>query len=130
MKYLGLDYGAKRIGVSISNADGTIAFPRTTVLHDDKAIAALKEICASEKIEAIVVGDTRTLSGGANPVTDAAEAFARRLAEAAGLPLQFAREAGSTVAVSEAPGEAHDDAAAAAFTLQRYLDMTLTKVRP
>lgn len=122
MKYLGIDYGAKRIGVAISNAEGTIAFPRTTVVHDSGAIAALTETCAHEKIEAIVVGDTRTLSGGANPVTDAAEAFAQKLAAATGLPLLWAREAGSSVAVSEAPGESHDDAAAAAFTLQRYLD--------
>lgn len=124
MRYLGLDYGAKRIGVAISNAEGTIAFPRKTVPNDSGAIELLKEMLVSEKVEAIVLGDTRTISGEANPVTEKTEQFAKRIADASGLPLHFAREAGSSVAVSDsAPGDSHDDAAAAAFILQRYLDM-------
>ncbi len=124
MRYLGIDYGAKRIGVAISNAEGTIAFPRKTIPNDSTAIELLKEMLVAEKAEAIVVGDTRTISGEANPVTEKTEQFAKRLSESTSLPLLWAREAGSSVAVSDsAPGDAHDDAAAAAFILQRYLDM-------
>jgi putative Holliday junction resolvase len=122
MKYLGLDYGAKRIGTAISNQEGTIAFPRATLDNDSMVQGAIASLIAEERIEAIVVGDTRTLEGGANPVTEKAEDFAVRLHEATHLPVKFAREAGSSVAVSDAGAKAHDDASAAAFILQRYLD--------
>lgn len=122
MKYLGIDFGSKRIGIAISNTEGTIAFPRTTIESDDAALAVLKDVCVNEKIEVLVVGDTRSLSGGANPVTEVAEAFAAKLAAATGLTVRWVREAGSSVAVSETSRESHDDAAAAAFILQRYLD--------
>ncbi len=121
MKYVGLDFGSKRIGVAVSNAEGTIAFPRVTLANDASVFDALKAMLETEHIDAIVVGDTRTLSGAANPVTEEAEAFAKKIAELTNLPLRWAKEAGSTVAISDG-ARAHDDAAAAAFILQRYLD--------
>ncbi len=121
MKYLGLDYGSKRIGVALSNAEGTIAFPRTTLENDASLAHALKKIVEEEKPDAVVIGDTRTLEGGANAVTHQAELFGKHFAEQWNLPIRWVREAGSSVAVSAATAN-HDDAAAAAFILQRYLD--------
>ncbi len=122
MKYLGIDYGAKRVGVAVSNAEGTIAFPRETILNNGQLSQALIEIILHEKPEAIVIGDTRTLEGAANPVTVEADAFAERLHEATHLPVKRAREAGSSIAASDG-SDGHDDSSAAAFILQRYLDM-------
>ena len=127
MRYFCVDYGSKRIGTAVSNAEGTIAFPRTTVPNNQSAIAAIVEMIAAEKAEALVFGDTRTLEGGENPVTVEAESFAAKLGDAARITVAFAREAGSSRGASEEAG-GHDDAAAAAFILQRYLDMHTRRV--
>ncbi len=127
MKYFCVDYGSKRIGTAVSNAEGTIAFPRVTVQNAAAAIAEIAALIAGEKAEAIIVGDTRTLEGAENPVTKEAEDFAARLGQAAQLPMIWAREAGSTMGVSDTLAT-HDDAAAAAFILQRYLDMNTRSV--
>ena len=129
MKYLGIDYGAKRIGIAVSNGEGTIAFPRTTIKNDDGLFESLARLIADEKIESIVVGDTRSFSNLANPVTKEAEDFVVRLKKEILLPVASAWEAGSSVEASRyAPESAsHSDGAAAAIILQRYMDMRANK---
>lgn len=124
MKYLGIDYGAKRIGLAVSNAEGTIAFPRATIKNDAKLFESLARLIADEKIESIIVGDTRSFSHLENPVTKEAEDFAERLKKETSLPVESAWEAGSSVEASRyAPeGEEKSDGAAAAIILQRFLD--------
>lgn len=128
MKHFAIDYGSKRIGTAVSNAEGTIAFPRTTIPNNADALPAILRMLAEEKAGVIVMGDTLTLSGRENTVTEAVRKFAEKLEEAAQLPLLWAREAGSTLGATEFTGEGHDDASAAAFTLQRYLDMRKSQV--
>jgi putative Holliday junction resolvase len=129
MKYLAIDYGAKRVGVAVSNSEGTIAFPRRTFSNDEKLIPTLKKLAADEQAEHIIVGDTRTVSGVENNITKEAEAFVDALARETGLPVSRAFEAWSSIEASRyAPdGKTHDDAAAAAIILQRFLDMHTRK---
>ena len=125
MKYLGIDYGSKRVGLAISDAAGSIAFPRTTMPNDGSLIPHLMAIIESEKVESIVMGDTKTHGGANNPISVEADAFADMVAEETGLKLDRSWEMWSTMEVSKlaTKGHEHDDAAAAAFILQRYLDM-------
>jgi putative Holliday junction resolvase len=129
MKYLGIDYGGKRVGVAVSDAAGSIAFPRAVLPNDARLPEVLAKLVADEGIGHIVIGDTRTVSGAANPVTAEAENFAEHLARETGVPVSRAFEAWSSIEASRyAPeGKGHDDAAAAAFILQRFLDMRATK---
>lgn len=132
MRYLGIDYGAKRIGLAISSEG--IAFPREVIHNDAHLLTNIGEIVAKEKISAIVVGDTRSFVGTENPVTKEADAFIAKLRKETHLPVVTAWEAGSSVEASRyAPARApraggpearpHNDSAAAAIILQRYLDM-------
>lgn len=124
MRYLGIDYGIKRVGLAVTDALGTIAFPRDTLANDAKFIDRVVAMIKDEKIESIVVGDTRAFSGFENPVTKEAEGFMNKLRSASGLPVISAWEAGSSVEASRfAPGDEHEDGAAAAIILQRYVDM-------
>jgi putative Holliday junction resolvase len=124
MKYLGIDYGAKRVGLAISDAGGTIAFPRDVVENNAELLSFIKWQVVEEKVGGIVVGDTRTVSGAANTVTAEADAFIGRLETAVSVPVVRAWEGWSAIEASRyAPkGEEHNDAAAAAIILQRYLD--------
>ena len=125
MKYLGIDFGTKRIGIAVSDEVGTIAFPRKTLPNDDQLIPQLKKLIDEEKISHIVVGDTRSHGGGENPVSAQADTFIESLEQATALRVERAFEAWSSIEASRyAPkGKEHDDAAAAAIILQRFLDM-------
>jgi putative Holliday junction resolvase len=131
MKYLGVDYGAKRVGIAVSDAAGMIAFPRTTIENGSDIVARIARLVAEERAEVIIVGDTRSFSGRENEVTKESDEFAGRLREATGLPVHRVSEVHSSVEASRysPDGNAHDDSAAAAFILQRYLDMKGNTVR-
>lgn len=125
MKYLGIDFGSKRVGLAVSDEGGTIAFPRATVANDPNLFESLNRLIVDEEIESIVVGDTRSFSNLENPVTKDAENFIALLKKEISLPVLSAWEAGSSVEASRyAPeGNNHSDSAAASIILQRYLDM-------
>lgn len=54
MNYLGIDYGAAKIGVAL--ATGPLAEPLTTV-KTAKALQSIKQLIANHRIDAIIVGD-------------------------------------------------------------------------
>ena len=79
MRYLGIDYGAKRVGISISDESGKIAFPHSIVRNDKGLLARIAELVAEKKIDSVVLGDTRTTGGMENPITYEAENFGKEL---------------------------------------------------
>jgi putative Holliday junction resolvase len=121
MRYIGIDYGKRRVGVAVSDADGKIAFPRGTLSNDGRVVQAIVELAAQEKADRIILGDTLSHSGAANPVTAEANQFKEHLV-AAGLSVESGFEAWSSIEASRESGHDHDDASAAAIILQRYLD--------
>jgi putative holliday junction resolvase len=125
MKYLGIDYGSTRIGLAVSDAEGKIAFPRTAVKNDSQAISHIENIIRDDKIEKIIIGDTRTISGRDNAITPKAEKFIAALENATSLEIIKAFEGWSSIEASRyAPDSgSHDDSAAAAIILQRFLEM-------
>tara|TARA_B100000902_G_scaffold100720_1_gene103075 strand:+ start:400 stop:831 length:432 start_codon:yes stop_codon:yes gene_type:complete len=54
-KYLGIDYGRKKTGISISDQNKIISFPLETI-QTKNIIPYLKEIIVKEKIEKIIIG--------------------------------------------------------------------------
>ena len=77
-KVLGIDYGAKRTGIAITDAMQIIASGLTTVpTHSlDDFIA---EIVLKENIECFVVGDPRNLDGTSTDSTLHVNRFVKRL---------------------------------------------------
>ena len=125
MKYLGLDYGTSNIGVAISDERGAFAFPRTVLPNDASTLSALRTLVEQEGIETVVIGDTRSFGGAENPITKGAEMFISSLSQTIKVPVTPVFEAWSSMEAGRyAPkGQSHNDAAAAAVILQRYLDM-------
>jgi putative Holliday junction resolvase len=135
---LGIDYGARRLGLALSDASGTLATPWRVVERPPSEPATAQLVCAEiarlaaedDGLAAVVVGWPRRLDGSPNEQTPKVEAFARALARA-GVPvvLQDERlssvEAESRLAVRERDWRVRKrtlDAAAAAVVLQDYLD--------
>ncbi|MBL8158290.1 Holliday junction resolvase RuvX [bacterium] len=124
MRYLGLDYGAKRIGIAVSDVAGSFAFPRETIPNDYTAIDRLARLVKEEGVQEVVIGDARAVSGAENPITAESEKFAKMIEMHLRLPVHSVWEAWSSVEAARfAPkGKEHDDSAAAAIILQRHLD--------
>ncbi len=128
MKILGLDYGAKRIGVAVSDETAAFAFPKTILPNDANIVESLAKIISEESITKIVIGDP-----GDNAITTDAKDFALKL-RALSLPIIWEKEFMTSMHVSQAGGkkpiarqEKQDrspkrDDSAAALILQRYLD--------
>lgn len=71
MKYLGVDYGQKKIGISISDEEGKIAFPRDIIVNDKKDknhIKVILDLINKENIKDIVIGKSLNLKGENNPI--------------------------------------------------------------
>ncbi|KKW38995.1 MAG: hypothetical protein UY89_C0035G0020 [Parcubacteria group bacterium GW2011_GWA1_54_9] len=41
MRYLGVDYGSKKIGLALSDEGGTMGFPHTVIPNTSKAVEGL-----------------------------------------------------------------------------------------
>jgi putative Holliday junction resolvase len=141
VRVLGIDYGARRVGLAVSDASGTLARPLTAldraILSTDARVvdAVLTTIAGlsrdEEPVEVIVVGLPRRLDGSPNDQTPKVEAFVQRLAARSGLRVVAqderlsSREAESRLALREKDWRKRKqklDAAAAAVILQDYLD--------
>lgn len=118
MRYLGIDYGTKRIGLALSDPEGRLAFPGRTVSSLAEVIAAVHR----GNVQAVVIGLPRDRCGRDTQTALAARAFARELAESVQLPVTFEDEAFTTKIARQSSPEEKADAAAAALMLQSYLD--------
>ena len=124
MRYLGIDYGAKRIGIAMSDDAAGFAFPKETIPNDTSAIDRIATIVKAEGVGGIIIGDARALNGEKNPITREAEAFGTSLGTHVRVPVYPSWEAWSSVEAARfsPKGGLHNDASAAAIILQRYLD--------
>jgi len=137
-RILGIDVGERRIGIAVSTPEGGLAVPlRILESRGEEAdIAAIIEIARAEGVEALVVGDPRTLAGEAGAQARRVDAFAGRLAEASGLPVARWDERLTSVQASRRPPGAGKrgstgpaDDVAAAIILQAYLDRERSRGR-
>ena len=139
VRVLGIDYGARRIGLALSDATATLASPWRLLQRPPSEAETLRimtnEITTlvsdDDGLEAVVVGWPRRLDGSPTHQTAIVEAFARALEARIALPVILqderlsSREAESRLAVRETDWrkrKAKLDAAAAAIILQDYLD--------
>lgn len=122
MRYMGIDYGTKRIGVAFSDEEGVMAFPHSVLPNTKNVVAALVELGRMQGVGAVVAGHSTGLDGKENPVAKRAGACARALADALQVPLFFESEIYSTQAAMREQGK-HEltDASAAAIILNSYL---------
>lgn len=92
MRYLGIDYGTKRVGVAFSDEEGRIAFPHAVLANDKNLITALQNLCAEKQIGDIVVGESRTLSGAPNTIAEKIDAFKKDIGETTQLSVHYEPE--------------------------------------
>ena len=150
MRFLGIDYGTKRIGLAVSDEKGSLAFPKEIISNDAHTLKKLGEILEKENIQEIVIGESVDFSGRLNALSARIEVFILELKEKFKLPIHKQKEFLTSLEArryqdfggqtrkskndkaSLSPSQAHTkvkqiksgriDASAAALILQRYLD--------
>jgi putative holliday junction resolvase len=96
MKYLGIDYGTKRIGIAISDDAGEFAFPKG-IVKTDVAVQDIVRICDEENVKEIVIGESIASNEQENEVQSAVRQFGKRLTDVTGRSVSFEREDFSSV---------------------------------
>jgi len=124
MRYLGIDYGAKRVGLALSDPAGTIAFPYGILIQDGKkdCTQEIQKIIKKEKVGTIVVGLPVPFGGGESAQTTVVLDFIDILKEGIAIPIHCENEMLTSKVATRNSVENHNDASAAALILQSYLD--------
>ncbi|HEY5103674.1 MAG TPA: Holliday junction resolvase RuvX [Acidimicrobiales bacterium] len=131
-RVLGIDPGAVRCGIAITDSAMSMAFPRPALLNNETLINALRALVVEENVGTLVVGRPVALSGNETSSTVFAEALFQQLAEVfVDLVVTQWDERLTTVEAQRSLSQAgvkaknqrdHVDSAAAVIMLQNYLD--------
>jgi putative holliday junction resolvase len=124
-RYLGVDYGVKRLGLAVGNSEAKLSQPLTTI-PPEQLLATIEQ---EGPFDAIVVGLPRSLDGTETPQTLAVRRFTDDVLGELEVEVVFQDEAGTSSLARERLEEAGKpfkperiDAEAAALILQDYLD--------
>ena len=82
-RLLGVDPGAKRIGIAISDENKIVATPYATLIRENYAdlLAKIKKIIDDNQIEGIVIGNPVNMDGTEGPSSQSAKDLAKNLSK-------------------------------------------------
>lgn len=89
MKILGIDLGARRIGVALSDGEVVGSLPTIDAQNRNEALGKILEICREEQIEKIIIGLPKSESGAAE---DIVRSFTLELSKSSNIPIEYVDE--------------------------------------
>jgi putative Holliday junction resolvase len=123
-RYLGIDYGARRMGLAVADDEVRLAIPLRTI-EPHELIALIQ---STGPYDVVVMGLPRSLDGRETPQTLAVRRFTEDLLGKLDIELAYQDEAGTSSVAEERlreSGRKYDktdiDSEAAAIILQDYL---------
>ena len=136
MRIMGLDFGAKTVGVAVSDpllltAQGIEIIRREEENKLRRSLARIEELIVEYEVEEIVLGLPKHMNNTEGVRVELTMDFKDKLERRTGLPVELWDERLTTVAADKAMLEAglrreerreHVDKIAACFILQGYLD--------
>ncbi len=122
MRYLGIDYGTKRVGLALSDEAGMMAFPHKVLPNTPHLMREIEALITEKSVSEIVIGHSLDKNQQPNKVQAAIEDLITDLTLTTGLPVHLQPEQFSTQAALQIQGRNDmTDAAAAALILDSYL---------
>ena len=131
MRYLAVDFGFKRTGLAICDAQEIIASPLAVLEGSSRLPQRVAEFAAENAAEAIIIGLPYNMDGTVGGQAKAVKKFAAELEKVVDLPIHFQDERLSSFGAEEKIAAADFtrkkkkkrlDALAAAEILQQFLD--------
>jgi len=131
MRYLAIDYGEKRTGLAICDANETIVTP-LAVIHGQKELQKkISAVIGKEGVEAVVIGLPLNMDGSEGSQTKLVLKFAEQLREHLDVPVHFQDERLSSfdaeqklapAGLTRSEKRKRLDAVAAALILEAFLE--------
>ena len=132
-RYMGIDYGSARVGISITDPLKIIASDFEVIKNIDvkSTINRIDEICKLKKVEKIIIGLPLNMDGTKGFQAQEVEAFVEEMSKVIDLQVVYMDERLSTKRAEEVMREmkmSHEDiknksdAKAASVILQDYID--------
>ncbi len=122
MKYLGIDYGTKKVGIAISDDKQQFSFPLVVLDNTKELISEIEEICKENNIVKIIVGESKNFAQKENEVMKEILPFVEKLKKL-GLKVVMHPEFMTSQEAERLQGKnLMHDASAAALILKSYLD--------
>ena len=112
MRYLAVDYGAKRTGLAICDPAETVASPLAVIEGQKDLPKKIAEVVEAENVEAIVLGLPLNMDDSAGPQAKLVFQFAEQLEKVLEVPVYFQDERLSSFSAAE-------KLASADFTMKR-----------
>ena len=126
MKYLGIDYGTKRIGLATSDENGKIAFPLSVLENDNKFIENLRQIIEEKEIKSVIIGESKNYKMQDNAIMTEILDLKSIIESIFQIDAILYPEVLTSVEAEKIQGKNEMlDASAAAIILQSYLDSNL-----
>jgi putative Holliday junction resolvase len=131
MRYLAIDYGAKRTGLAICDAAETIASPLNVIQGQKELLTKIAVVVQKEGVEAIVVGLPLNMNDSESAQTELVRKFADRLRRYLTIPVHLqderltsfgAEQKLASADLRKAEIQKHSDAVAAAEILEAFLE--------
>ena len=121
-KYLGIDYGEKRVGIAISDIEGKVAFPKVVLENNFELLQKISGLCKESEVGTIVIGESKDYKGEDNKINPKILSFKKELASLK-LPIFLEPEFMTSMQVEKNFGKTDMlDASAASIILQTFLD--------
>ncbi len=125
MRLLGIDYGTKRVGIAISDADAGFAIPTTVIKNQgdiQKLLKEVRELAEKNAIKEIVIGESKDFKGKDNSIMSESLEF-KKVLEQLGFIVHMEPEFLTSFQAEKIQGK-NDmlDASAAAIILQSFID--------
>ncbi len=122
MRFLGIDYGSKRVGIAVSDEAGQFAMPLIVLNTSQNLVKEITDIAKENKVKEIVMGESKNYKGEANAILPASMNLKKDL-ESGGFIVHMEPEFMTSANAERFQGK-NDmlDASAAALILQSYLD--------
>ncbi|MFZ2522052.1 MAG: RuvX/YqgF family protein [Minisyncoccia bacterium] len=122
MRYLGIDYGSKRVGIAISDPEKKFAFPLIVLDNNHETLEDIVELCRDNSVEAIVVGESKDFNQKDNKIMEEIKPFVEALKAELKFPIYMHPEFFTSMEAERVQGKNHmHDASAAALILTSFL---------
>ena len=92
MRYLGIDFGTKKIGIALSDERGRMGFPHSIIPNTPHLLDEVSALITKEGVEAVVIGKSENFAGGENPIAVEARSFGDMLTAHTGMPVFYESE--------------------------------------
>ncbi|MFC1801972.1 Holliday junction resolvase RuvX [Patescibacteria group bacterium] len=123
MKYLGIDYGIKNVGIAISDENGTMAFPKTILKNNSSLVSDVLALVKEDEVEEIVIGESLNYKGQPNLIMKKIIPFKKSLEDSLGKKVFFEPEFLTSLEAEKTQGRKDKlDSSAAALILKSFLD--------